>query len=258
MGHVIKGIFVCIFLLFFTMAGNVHAFITDDTGTQGKGKFEIDIDSQLDFDKETVKGVSVESTGSQVSTTLTYGFIDNADVILNLPYTWSKVKEDGVTVHDENGVSDTTVEIKWRFFEKEGFSLALKPGVILPTGDDKKGLGTGSTGYHAYLIGSKEVEPWAFHVNLGYIANENKGDEEKNIWHASLAAEYKVGKNLKLVGNIGVERNRDKTADNDPAFILGGMKYAFSEHFEVNCGVKYGLTAAETEWSLLSGISFMF
>lgn len=247
-----------IFLLFLTMAGDVHAFITDDTGTQGKGKFEFDVNGQLDFDKETVNGVSVESTGSQVSTTLSYGFIENADLILNLPYQWSKVREDGLTVYDENGVSDTTMEIKWRFFEKEGFSLALKPGVVFPTGDDKKGLGAGSTGYHAFLIGSKEVAPWAFHVNLGYIANENKRDDEKNIWNASLAAGYEVVKNLRLVGEIGIEQNRDKTADNDPAFILGGIEYTFSKHFEVNFGVKYGLTAAETEWSLMTGVSFMF
>jgi hypothetical protein len=200
----------------------------------------------------------LKSTGGQVSTTLSYGVIENADLVVSLPYQWSKIKEDGVTVSDENGISDTTVEVKWRFFEKDGLSLALKPGVSIPMGNDEKGLGAGKTGYHVFFIGSKEATPWAFHLNIGYIGNENKVDEEKNIWHASLAATYEVIKDLKIVGNVGIERNPDKVADNDPAFLIGGVIYSLSESFDVDFGVKYGLTSSENDWSLMAGITFRF
>jgi len=255
---VIRGLFVSMFLLFHTIAWGAHPLITDDAGTQGKGKFQVEVNGQYDSDKETVNGVSTESTGGQIATTLSYGVIENADLVLSLPYQWGKVKEDGVTVYDEKGVSDMTLEVKWRFFEKDGLSLALKPGVKIPTGNDEKGLGAGRTGYQAFFIGSKESAPWAFHVNVGYIGNENKADEEKNIWHASLATTCEVVKNLKLVGNIGIERNRDKTADKDPAFLLGGVIYAVTERFDIDFGVKYGLTAAETDWSLMAGTAFRF
>jgi hypothetical protein len=258
MRHVIKGLFVSVFLLFHAVAWGAHPLITDDAGTQGKGKFQVDVNGQYDADKETVNGVSTESTGVQIATTLSYGVIENADLVLSLPYQWGKVKEDGVTVYDEKGVSDMTFEVKWRFFEKDGLSLALKPGVKIPTGNDEKGLGAGRTGYHAFFIGSKEAAPWAFHVNLGYIGNENKADEEKDIWHASLAATCEVVKNLKLVGNIGIERNRDKKADRDPAFLLGGVIYSVTERFDVDFGVKYGLNAAETDWALMAGTAFRF
>ncbi|MBU2028031.1 MAG: transporter, partial [Proteobacteria bacterium] len=190
--------------------------------------------------------------------TLSYGFIENADLVLSLPYQWGKVKEDGITLYDEKGVSDMTLEVKWRFFEKDGLSLALKPGVRIPTGNEGKGLGAGRTGVHAFIIGSKEVEPWAFHVNVGYIGNENKADEEKNIWHASFATTYEVIKNLKVVGNVGIERNPDKAADKDPAFLIGGVIYSLSESLNIDVGVKYGLTAAETDWSLMAGMAFSF
>jgi len=258
MRHLIKGLFVSMFLLFHTVAWGAHPLITDDAGTQGKGKFQIEVNGQYDSDKETVNGVSAESTGGQIAATLSYGVIENADLVLGLPYQWGKVKEDGVTVYDENGVSDMTLEVKWRFFEKDGLSLALKPGVRIPTGNDETGLGAGRTGYYAFFIGSKEAAPWAFHVNVGYIGNENKADEEINIWHASLAATCEVVKNLKLVGNIGIERNRDKTADKDPAFLLGGVIYAVTERFDIDFGVKYGLTAVETDWSLMAGTAFRF
>lgn len=183
---------------------------------------------------------------------------ENTDLVLSMPYQWGKQKEDGITVYDEQGITDATLEVKRRCFEKDGLSLALKPGMSIPTGDDKKGLGTGKTGYHIFIIGSQEVAPWAFHVNLGYIGNENKVDEEKNIWHASLATTCEVSKGLKLLGNVGIERNPDKAADNDPAFLIGGIVYSLAENFDIDGGVKYGLNSAETDWSLLAGMAFRF
>lgn len=249
---------LCTVLFVPAVTWGAHPLITDDSGTQGKGKFQLEVNGQYDNDKETVAGVSNKSTGGQVGATLSFGIIENVDLVLSLAYAWGKVEEDGTTVYDEKGISDTTFEVKWRFFEKEGWSFALKPGVSFPTGDENKGLGTGKTGYHVFLIASKEVESWAFHANLGYIQNENKFDEEKNIWHASLATTYEVVKDLKVVGNIGIERSPDKTSNNDPAFLIGGVIYSVSKNFDFDFGVKYGLTSSETDLSVLAGIAFRF
>lgn len=249
---------LCTVLFVPAVTWGAHPLITDDSGTQGKGKFQLEVNGQYDSEKETVAGVSTKSTGGQVGTTLSYGIIENADLVLSVAYVWGKVEEDERAVYDEKGISDTTLEVKWRFFEKEGWSFALKPGVSFPTGDENKGLGTGNIGYHVFLIASKEAAPWAFHANLGYIRNENKFDEEKNLWHASLATTYEVVKDLKVVGNIGIERNPDKAADNDPAFIIGGVIYSISKNFDLDFGVKYGLTSSETDLSVLAGIAFRF
>jgi hypothetical protein len=235
-----------------------HPLITDDAGTQGKGKFQLEANGQYDSDKEKVGGVSVKSTGGQAGSTLSYGVIDNADLVLNVPYVWGKVTEDGVSTYDEKGLSDISFEVKWRFFEKDGLSVALKPGISFPTGNDGKGLGTGKTGYHMFFIGSKEAAPWAFHANLGYIRNENKVDEEKNIWHASLATTYEVVNDLKLVGNIGIERNADKAANNDPAFLIAGAIYSVAENIDLDAGVKYGLSSSETDMSFMAGAALRF
>lgn len=233
-----------------------HPLITDDAGTQGKGKSQIEVNGQYDSDKETVGGVSAHSTGGQAGAALSYGVIENADLVLNLPYVWGKVAEDGVSLYDEKGLSDISLEVKWRFFEKEGLSFGLKPGVSLPTGNEEKGLGTGKTGYHVFLIGTKETAPWAFHANLGYIRNENRFDENKNLWHASLASTCEVVKNLKLVGNVGMERNPDKAADHDPAFFIAGVIYSFAENLDIDFGVKAGLNKSETEYSMLAGLTY--
>jgi opacity protein-like surface antigen len=235
-----------------------HPLITDDAGTQGKGKFQLELNGQYDSEKETVNGVSVKSTEGQVASTLSYGVADNVDLVLTLPYQWGKDEEDGATTYDEKGISDMTVETKWRFFEKEGFSLALKPGVRFPTGNEDRGLGTGKFGYQAFLLGSKEMAPWAFHANLGYVRNENKADEQKNIWHASLATTWEAVKNVKLVANIGMERNPDDDAKNDPAFLIGGVIYSIAENVDIDFGYKYGLNSSETDHSLMAGMAFRF
>lgn len=251
-------------LLFYTisvlpaLSFAAHPLITDDTGTQGKGKFQLELNGQYDRDREDVDGVSVKNTGKQTAATLSCGIVENVDLVLSIPYQWGKAKENEVTIYNEEGIGDATLETKWRLFEKERFSLALKPGIIIPVGDDEKGLGTGRLGGQIFLIGSQELGAWAFHANLGYIRNENDADEYKDLWHASLAITREVVKNLRFAANIGIERNPDDSTKDDPAFIIGGFIYSLTENFDVDLGVKGGLSKAETDFSLLAGIAFRF
>jgi hypothetical protein len=235
-----------------------HPLITDDTGTQGKGKFQLELNGQYDWDKDDSEDMSVKTTGGQAAAMLSYGIAENVDLVLSLPYLWGKAEVNETTLYDEHGIGDAVLETKWRLFEKNGFSMALKPGISIPTGNDEKGLGAGQLGGHLFLIGSKELGPCAFHANLGYIRNENKVDERKDIWHASLAATWEVIKNLKLVTNVGIERNPDDDANNDPAFLIGGVIYSINEKVDVDLGVKGGLSKSETDLSLLAGVTLRF
>ena len=127
-----------------------------------------------------------------------------------------------------DGLSDIAIEAKWRFYENEGVSFALKPGFTIPTGDDEKDLGSGKMTYYLYLISSYEMETRAFHINLAYIRNENKGDDRKDIWHASFASTVDVMKDLKLAGDIGIESNPESASSTPPVYILGGLIYSAS------------------------------
>ncbi|MBN1364394.1 MAG: transporter [Syntrophaceae bacterium] len=235
-----------------------HPLITDDAGTQGKGNFQVELTGQYDRDKESMGKHSVKTKVFETAATLSYGIVDNIDLVLSLPYVWEREKEDGAVVYKENGIGDTSFEAKIKLFEKDGFSLALKPGISFPTGDEDKGLGTGKLGGHIFSIGSKELGSWVFHANLGYIRNENGADERENIWHASLAATWEVVKNLNLVANVGGERNPDGETNEDPAFLVGGIIYSVNENFDIDFGVKYGLTDPKTDVSTLVGLTFRF
>jgi outer membrane protein assembly factor BamA len=260
----IKKVFTMIVIvLWYGAAFGAHPLITDDTGSQGRGKFSIEMNSEFTHDKETEADIIVKETGGELAAILSYGITDNTDVVIGLPYQWSRVKEDGEITSDEDGISDMSLEVKWRFFEGDGLSLAVKPGITLPIGDEEKGLGNGRTSYGVALITTREIEPWAFHLNLGYTRNEyklkeNKEANRKDIWHVSLAAEAEVAKDLRLVANTGMERNADRESHTHPAFILGGLIYSVSEGLDLDFGIKAGINKSETDYTLLAGIARRF
>ena len=252
-----------IWLTALPMAWASHPLITDDTGTQGRGKFQIELDNQISFNKEKLPngdGTSTisKSTEAEMKMLATYGVVDTVDLILGVPYQWKRNETDGAETQKADGLADISLEVKWRFFEKDGYSLAVKPGVTLSVGDEGKGLGTGRVALTFFFIATKDWDPWAFHLNLGYKRNENKLDQREDIWHTSVAGEWKLRKDLKLVANIGMEKNPDRTSSIDPAFILGGIVYSVTDNFDIDLGIKGGLTPAEPDCTLLGGLTFRF
>ena len=260
----VKKLFLSPFLtlFFITISNSCFAaipLITDDTGTQGKGGFQIEVLGEYSSDKEHVAENEwwLESKKNEVTAAITYGVINTVDIVFALPYQFVKNNE-GNDTQSEKGFADSAIEVKWRFFEKDGFSLAAKPGITLPTGNENKGLGAGRSTYYLYVIGSKESGPWAFHSNIAYIRNENKNHERKDIWFASLASTFEFIKDLKLVGDIGIESNPDLLSTTAPAYILGGFIYSPLENLDIGLSVKGGLTKPETDLTIRGGITWKF
>lgn len=254
---------ISFYLIAVETAFAAHPLITDDTGSQGKEKVQIEINSEFSTDKETEDDVTTKETGSEVAAIISYGITENMDVVFGIPYQRTEIKEDDAVISDEDGISDMSLEVKWRFLEKDGLSLALKPAITLPTGDEGKGLGNGRTSYGLMFITTKEIKAWTFNLNLGYMHNKYKLEEDneanrKNLWHTSLASAVEVVKNLNAVANIGIEKNPGKNSDTNPAFILGGLIYSVSENFDIDAGVKSGLTKPETDLSFLAGMALRF
>jgi len=136
-------------------ASGAHPLITDDTGTNGKGKFQLELNGEVSWDKEKSGGITVKEKGYEAGIAVSAGILDTLDIVCGIPYQWNRTKEDGAIVSDEDGISDIGVELKWRFFEQNGFSFALKPGFTIPSGNEDKGLGTGKAGYGITFIATK-------------------------------------------------------------------------------------------------------
>jgi hypothetical protein len=238
----------------------MHPLITDDAGTQGTGKMQLELNAQCARDKTTVAGIETKVRQGELEAVLSYGVNENTDIAVGVPFERDTVKTGNVTWR-EHGLSDMSVSAKWRFFDRDGVSFAVKPGLTFPTGDDEKGTGTGKVGYSAFFIATREAKPWAVFLNLGYIRNDNKEstvDERRDLWHVSLAVARELSERVKLVGNIGVETNTDKGSRSNPAFLLGGLVYAVTEHVDLDLGLKAGLNDAEMDYTVLIGSAFRF
>ncbi|MCG8341572.1 MAG: transporter [Chlorobiales bacterium] len=258
----LRNIVLASTLVFFSLPLHAaHPLITEDTETQGTGNFQIEINSEFADEDDDALG----ETAGEVAAILSYGVAENIDFILGMPYAWYTVKENGATVAEADGIGDLFFEVKWRFFEYEdrGLSAALRPAVSFPTGDEKKGLGNGKVSGGGALLVSKEGVLGKLHLNLGYTRNAFSLDEDgmflqKDIWHASFAGEINVTADMVGVCNVGVETNPEKGTDDHPAFILGGLIYSITSDFDVDAGVKWGLSDAETDTTWLTGIALRF
>ena len=258
MGHKTApcGFALCAALFLAADVWAAHPLITDDADTQGKGNFQFEINGEYDHDKDD----GITTTGGQANAVLTYGVSDCFDMSVGIPYRWIKQKSDDQLISSsENGFSDISVNAKWRFYQKDGVSFAIEPGLSLPSGDFEEGLGAGKVGYSFFIVGTRETGSWTFLGNIGYIRNEVDSDiEELNIWHISAAAIYALNDQWKIVGNLVAERNTEKDCDNNPVSAITGFIYSPTKDIDLDLGVKLGLTSSATDWALLAGTTFRF
>lgn len=244
-------LFLASSLLFATVVQAAHPLITEDTGTQGKGRFQLELTAEHGYKDEDYAA----ERDRQFAATLAYGIRDDMDLIVTIPY--QRVSSDNAgDIETHSGKSDVGFDVKWRFYENENLSMALKPGMTFPTGDDTVGLSSGKSGYSLYHVTSFEPKPWAFHLSLGYWRNRNIADEREGIWHVSFGGMRELEGKLKIVGDIGANTNTDKSSNTETAFLILGAIYSFTQNFDF--GIKRGLTNVETDYTLLGGMALRF
>jgi hypothetical protein len=231
---------------------------TDDAGPIDVGAVEIGIASSYTYDKEAF----IKTTATDAELSVGTGLYKNLSINVAIPYLISeRVKEDGVLTGETDGMGDMTVELKYAFAELAGVNLAIKPAVIIPTG--KSDLTENLWQYGATLIATKEFEDgkYALHANLGYEHHTYNGDVigvRSNLWSGSVAGEMEVAKGLFAVADVGLATNPEEGSDDMPVYALAGARYEINDHFEVNAGVKLGLTKPEDDLSVLYGLVMRF
>lgn len=240
-----------------------HPLVTDDTGTQGRGKVQFELNGEFRRDRKSHDGVFIREDAGESAAALAVGATDNVDVIATFPWVYSRVKENGTLVSDGSGFGDIRLEMKWRFFAFEGFSVAAKPGFTVPTGDEEKGFGNGRVSYGLTFIVMQKWEGAFVSANGAYIRNEFKLDVDRqtnrnDIWQANLAAGVDLVRGLQAVANIGTTTNADRTSSQWPAFLLTGVICSVSDDFDVDLGVKWGLNRSEPIFAVLAGIAWRF
>ena len=120
-----------------------HPLITDDTGTQGRGKFQLELNSEISHDKETKDGVEVRERAAKVAAVLSAGITEDIDIVIGFPWQWSRVKQDGIVTADNNGPGDTSLEAEMALFQAGRLFSCRQAGYDIPSGNENRGLGNG-------------------------------------------------------------------------------------------------------------------
>lgn len=232
-----------------------HPLITEDTGTQGTGKFQLEHNNEWGYKK----AAATRETASTTATSLAYGFAENADVVITIPYMRSKTSELELgSIESVSGHADNGIDVKWRFKENAGWSYALKLGVTAPTGDETRGLGTGKATYSSYLVATLDKSAWALNWHIGRIANRNTLGDRDELWHVSAGGWLSLADKFDLVTDAGVVTNADAAADRELGWFTLGIIYSPIENFDFDVGVKSGLTQEEVDYALLLGLTYRF
>ena len=227
-----------------------HPLITEDTGTQGRGNFQ----AELTNEQFTIEEDAGKQKLALTTLTLTYGVVDSVDMIVSVPHLKLGASESDGTPGTQ-GMGDLGLDVKWRFYEADKLSVALKTGLTFPTGDDVLNLGAGRHTWSAYIVSSYALDQWAFHLHLGHFHFSNELNARVNIWHASAAVERKLTDDLRIVIDTGVDTNTDPEAKKELAFLITGLVYSPRPNFDLDLGYKVERTDSLRANALLTGIT---
>jgi hypothetical protein len=214
-----------------------HPLNTDDTDTQGKGRW------QLELNGETNKDEGMR--GAQASAVLSYGAAETVDLQLGLP--WQDTGTD-------RGAGDIIAAVKWRFWERGPLSGGVHAGASAPTGDESRGLGTGRPTWAALLIGQYEGERWIFLGHVGYRRNLNSVGDRDSLGEVSAAVLYRATPDLKLLIDATRTTNRDPSSDQALRQAVIGAIYSPSKDLDLDVGFRRGNDAA-IERAVMAGVT---
>lgn len=225
------------FLLTTGSAYGAHPLLTEDTGTQGKGGWQLEVNGERQRDPQAGGEEEAQTLRAvQSGTTLSYGLTDTIDVKIDIPYV------------RHQGVLDVGAGFKWRFWEKDQLSFGVQAGFFLPTGDEQKGLGTGKTNAGALGIASWQGERWEFHSSLGVRSNSNVIDQRDWLGHFSAAAGYRVLQPLRVFLDLAWDSNPEVERGAFRNVVLGAI-WSVAKSLDLDAGYRKGNSAAiEDAW----------
>lgn len=221
-----------------------HPLVTEDTGTQGVGNFELELGNSWSLND----GGRVYTLRPQLS----YGASPSLDLIVQ-PSWLSARDSSGARMR---GFGDTNLDAKLRFFGREPISFGVRAGVSAPTAEDGFGLKPPGYSPHAVLVATVDSAPLAVHANLGYAHVPGAAGVRPNLYHLSAAAMAAFTERLTLVVDTATDSSSDATIRSRPAVALTGAIYTVRPGLDLDIGFLTGLNSSAVDRQWLLGITY--
>jgi hypothetical protein len=142
----------------------------EDTDTPGDGTWEINIGSESEWDG---RERAIEAPTADIN----YGIGDRLQLTYEVPYVWLHDDgDDDEPATSAHGVGDSTLGLKYRFYDNEdrGISLALYPQLRAHTPGGNRDVSEGDTTFILPLIMVSEFEHFSVSADLGVEASSDE------------------------------------------------------------------------------------
>lgn len=218
-----------------------HPLQTEDTGTQGRGNVEIE--NGLSWTR--AGGASVFVYQPQVS----YGLTPEVDLIVQPAW----LRQRGA-----RGLGDTNFDAKWRFFGAAPWSLGVRAGLALPTGDSRLGLPHGTASAHGLLVATYDEAPWTIHANVGLDRNPAAAGGRQTVYRVSAAAMWAASERLIWTVDAAAASDPDPRRSAWPATLLAGIIYTVTPGLDADLGYQASANARPSSRQWLLGLTYRF
>lgn len=189
--------------------------LTDDPGTPGDGKWEINVAAMLEHAGDT-------TTWALPLIDANYGVGDRIQLNFQLPYLIEHRRgEDG-----EAGLGNGQVALKWRFFDagEDGWQISMYPRVDAPMPANHSALATPGVSYLLPFEFEHKIGGFGVNFEVGRWLHPSP---DEDTWIGGLAIGREVSKELELIAEL-----HDEAAvhgDGDELALNFGARWTLSE-----------------------------
>ena len=223
-----------------------HPLQTEDTGTQGAANVEIENGlSRARFDATTLTAWQPQ---------LSVGVATSVDAILQP----ALVRLQAPGRPAVAGLGDTNLDGKWRFWGSDPWSLAVRAGVLAPTGRKGLGLPHGEVSEHALLVATWDNAPTTVHANLGLTRVPRAPGTRTSVAHASAAVMQAIDERLIVTADAELDQDPDPARKTWPGSLLGGLIWTARPGLDLDIGYQRSFSAQPVNRQWMAGLTWRF
>ena len=238
------SLFAVLGLLCCAAAQAAHPLGTEDTATLGVGGLEIEWGALVSREGQD----RVRSVQSQ----LTLGLLPTLDALVQA--TWLSQELPGQ--QPLHGLGDSTIDMKWRFYNEGDLSLALRAGFNFATADKVFGQSADRFSPRVLLAASYEAPGWSLHANLGYVRNPILQGQRRDLGHVSVALVRSLTPALQLVLEAMADSHSDPAHASWQSAVLGGLIYSLRPGLDLDLGYQNSVRRQQPLQQWLLGLTY--
>lgn len=228
-----------------------HPLISEDTGTQGKGGVQLEASLDAERDRQGLESFRT----STLAVTLTLGVTETVDVFVGAEGLRQTTSSELAATRSE-GLGDSMVGMKWRFWESEtlGLSAGMKAALALPSGNSTRGLGRAAPGPGLTAFVQHDTDAWTFLANIGVDrdAGADVGERRTRL-RTSAAALYSFAPHWVALLDMGLEQAPQ--GGSPAAKAVGGVIYSPTDDIDLDLGYTTAMNRATADGVVQLGVT---